>query len=48
MRPGEARSKTDLMATVWDEHWSRSTHTLAVHVSGLRAKLRNADVDCAD
>lgn len=44
LRPGDAVSKAELIATVWDEHWSRSTHTLAVHISGLRAKLRTAHV----
>ena len=41
-RPGEPVTKEDLVATVWDAHWSKSTHTLAVHVSELRAKLRAA------
>jgi len=42
---GETVHKEDLVAAVWDAHWSRSTHTLAVHVSELRAKLRNASAD---
>jgi DNA-binding response OmpR family regulator len=36
---GQTVSKDELIAAVWDSHWSRSTHTLAVHVSALRAKL---------
>ncbi|HSB86378.1 MAG TPA: response regulator transcription factor [Ilumatobacteraceae bacterium] len=36
---GATVSKSQLIATVWDEHWSKSTHTLSVHVSSLRAKL---------
>ena len=40
-RAGRTVSKNDLIAAVWDEHWSKSTHTLAVHVSALRSKLQN-------
>ena len=40
---GDAVSTHELMSTVWDAHWSKPTHTLAVHVSALRAKLRTAD-----
>jgi DNA-binding response OmpR family regulator len=36
---GQTVTKDELIAAVWDTHWSRSTHTLAVHVSSLRAKL---------
>jgi DNA-binding response OmpR family regulator len=36
---GQTVAKDELIAAVWDAHWSRSTHTLAVHVSALRAKL---------
>ncbi len=43
-RPGETVSRKELMSTVWDAHWSKSTHTLAVHISALRAKLRSAHV----
>lgn len=39
---GATVSKSQLIATVWDEHWSKSTHTLSVHVSSLRAKLGRA------
>jgi DNA-binding response OmpR family regulator len=38
---GQTVGKDELIAAVWDPHWSRSTHTLAVHVSALRAKLPN-------
>ena len=31
--------------TVWDAHWSKSTHTLDVHISALRAKLRSPHVE---
>ena len=36
---GQTVGKDELIASVWDPYWSRSTHTLAVHVSALRAKL---------
>ena len=36
---GQTVGKNELIAAVWDPHWSRSTHTLAVHISALRAKL---------
>ena len=42
LRCGETVSTNELMSTVWDEHWSKSTHTLAVHISAVRAKLRTA------
>jgi DNA-binding response OmpR family regulator len=38
-RCGETVDTSELMSTVWDAHWSKSTHTLAVHISSLRAKL---------
>ena len=38
-RTGQTVGKNELIAAVWDQHWSRSTHTLAVHVSTLRAKI---------
>jgi DNA-binding response OmpR family regulator len=41
-RAGTTVSTADLITAVWDAHWSRSTHTVAVHVSALRAKLRAA------
>ncbi len=43
-KAGETIGSGELIATVWDVHWSKSTHTLAVHISALRAKLRNAHV----
>ena len=43
-RVGEAVGTDALMATVWDANWSKSTHTLAVHISVLRAKLRSTDI----
>ena len=36
---GQTVGRNELMTAVWDPHWSRSTHTLAVHISALRAKL---------
>ncbi|HEY7627176.1 MAG TPA: response regulator transcription factor [Ilumatobacteraceae bacterium] len=45
---GESVGRQELIATVWDEHWSKSSHTLSVHVSSLRARLGEAgatDVD---
>ncbi|MEP7114429.1 MAG: helix-turn-helix domain-containing protein [Ilumatobacteraceae bacterium] len=38
-------SKEELIATVWDVHWSKSMHTLDVHVSALRAKLQSSHPD---
>jgi DNA-binding response OmpR family regulator len=43
VRTGETVGKDELMTTVWDAHWSKSTHTLDVHVSALRAKLLSPD-----
>jgi DNA-binding response OmpR family regulator len=40
-RAGETVTKDELIATVWDAHWSKSTHTLDVHISELRAKLQS-------
>jgi DNA-binding response OmpR family regulator len=42
---GEAVGRDELIARVWDAHWSKSTHTLAVHVSALRAKLLRSGAD---
>jgi len=42
IRAGEFVSNDDLIRTVWDAHWSKPTHTLAVHVSSLRCKLQAA------
>ena len=37
--PGQARSREDIIATVWDEHWWGPTKTLDVHIAALRRKL---------
>ena len=37
--PSRARTREDIIATVWDEHWWGSTKTLDVHVASLRRKL---------
>ena len=42
---GEMVSKDDLIAGVWDAHWSKSTHTLDVHISALRAKLASPHIE---
>ncbi|MGZ4680019.1 MAG: response regulator transcription factor [Ilumatobacteraceae bacterium] len=42
-RSGETVSKNELMSSVWDTNWSKSTHTLAVHVGALRVKLQRDD-----
>jgi DNA-binding response OmpR family regulator len=44
-RTGEAVAKNELMTMVWDAHWSKSTHTLDVHISALRAKLLTPHTD---
>src|SRR4029079_1162263 len=41
VRASEVVSHDELIETVWDAHWSKSTHTLAVHVSALRSKLQD-------
>ncbi len=43
-RADETVGTDELMATVWDANWSKSKHTLAVHISSLRAKLRTNDL----
>ena len=43
-KAGETIGSGELIATVWDAHWSRSTHTLPVHISALRAKLLSTRV----
>jgi DNA-binding response OmpR family regulator len=45
VRTGETVGKDELMTTVWDAHWSKSTHTLDVHVSALRAKLLTPHIE---
>jgi len=37
--PGEVRSREDIIAHVWDEHWWGPTKTLDVHIGYLRRKL---------
>ncbi|WP_275295164.1 response regulator transcription factor [Amycolatopsis sp. La24] len=39
---GQAISREDLMADVWDAHWFGSTKTLDVHIAALRRKLDDA------
>lgn len=39
-RVGEVVDRKELLASVWDAHWSRSAHTVSVHISTLRGKLR--------
>lgn len=39
---GDAVTREQLIAQVWDEHWVGSTKTLDVHVAALRRKLRHA------
>jgi DNA-binding response OmpR family regulator len=46
-RAGEAVTREDLMAQVWDENWFGPTKTLDVHVSVLRRKLAEAGEDPA-
>lgn len=36
---GQAVSREDLMADVWDQHWSGSTKTLDFHIAALRNKI---------
>jgi DNA-binding response OmpR family regulator len=42
--PGMVRSREDIIAQVWDEHWWGPTKTLDVHVASLRRKLAGLDV----
>jgi DNA-binding response OmpR family regulator len=42
--PGEVRSREDIIANVWDEHWWGPTKTLDVHIASLRRKLAGLDV----
>jgi DNA-binding response OmpR family regulator len=46
--PGQALSREDLMARVWDENWFGSTKTLDVTMASLRQRLdAAADADLA-
>ena len=42
--PGQARSREDIIANVWDEHWWGPTKTLDVHIAALRRKLAGLDL----
>jgi DNA-binding response OmpR family regulator len=42
--PGKARSREDIIAEVWDEHWFGPTKTLDVHIAALRRKLAGLDI----
>ncbi|MGK2930377.1 MAG: response regulator transcription factor [Acidimicrobiales bacterium] len=42
--PGQARSREDIIASVWDEHWWGPTKTLDVHIAALRRKLGSLDL----
>jgi DNA-binding response OmpR family regulator len=42
--PGTVRSREDIIARVWDEHWWGTTKTLDVHIASLRRKLTGLDV----
>ena len=37
--PSRVRTREEIIARVWDEHWWGSTKTLDVHVASLRRKL---------
>jgi two-component system, OmpR family, response regulator RegX3 len=37
--PSQVRTREDIIARVWDEHWWGPTKTLDVHVASLRRKL---------
>ncbi len=40
--PGSVRTREEIIAQVWDEHWWGPTKTLDVHVASLRRKLDDA------
>jgi DNA-binding response OmpR family regulator len=42
--PGEVRTREDIIANVWDEHWWGPTKTLDVHIAALRRKLAGLEV----
>ena len=42
---GSAVTREALMADVWDEHWFGSTKTLDFHISALRRKIDDHDVE---
>ncbi len=39
---GRVFTRTDILRSVWDEHWYGSTKTLDVHVASVRRKLGSA------
>jgi DNA-binding response OmpR family regulator len=41
---GLVRTREDILAHVWDEHWWGPTKTLDVHIAALRRKLTGIDV----
>jgi DNA-binding response OmpR family regulator len=41
--PGIVRTREDIIAQVWDEHWWGPTKTLDVHMAALRRKLAGFD-----
>jgi DNA-binding response OmpR family regulator len=42
--PRVVRSREEIIANVWDEHWWGPTKTLDVHIAALRRKLAGLDV----
>lgn len=42
--PGVVRSREDIIAHVWDEHWWGPTKTLDVHIASLRRKLAGLEL----
>ena len=42
--PGQVRSREDIIANVWDEHWWGPTKTLDVHIASLRRKLAGLEL----
>jgi DNA-binding response OmpR family regulator len=42
--PGVVRTREDIIAHVWDEHWWGPTKTLDVHMAALRRKLAGLDL----
>lgn len=43
-RPGEVRTREDIVDQVWDPHWYGPTKTLDVHVGSLRRKLGHPEL----
>jgi DNA-binding response OmpR family regulator len=41
--PGTVRTREEIIAQVWDEHWWGPTKTLDVHIAALRRKLAGLD-----